>query len=88
MGGAGFFMRAFLTPPQVAEELGVRPHKVLAFIRNGELKASDLSERPGGRPRWKIARTDLQAFLDARAAPKPSRPRRRAKQPKGVEVFY
>ncbi|MHC4180497.1 MAG: helix-turn-helix domain-containing protein [Planctomycetota bacterium] len=82
-------MREFLTPPQVAAELGVKPHKVHDFIRAGELKASDLSKQRGtGRPRWKIARSDLQAFLDSRAAPKPGKPQRRARKPKDVETFY
>lgn len=74
--------REFLTPPEAAEYLGVSPDKILAWIHAGELRASDLSTTRGGRPRWRIAKQDLAAFLSLRAAtPEPKRrrtPRRQA----------
>ena len=57
-----------LTPPQVARRLGVSADKIHAYIRNGELRAYDLATRPGGRPRYHIEPTELQAFLASRAA--------------------
>jgi hypothetical protein len=72
----------YQTPPQVAERLGVNPVKVLGWIRDGELRAVDVSLRPGkGRPRWRIAPDALRDFERSRscvasAAPAPSRRRR------------
>jgi excisionase family DNA binding protein len=56
-----------LTPPQVARILGVNPDKVLGWIRSGELKAANLARRQGGRPKYRIAEEDLQAFKNRRA---------------------
>ena len=63
--------REFLTAMEAAALLRVRQSKVLAWLRSGELRGFDLSEKPGkGRARWKISRDDLQAFLEKRQ-PKP-----------------
>lgn len=72
-----------LSVAQVAERLGVRTHAVLALIRSGELRASDVSLKPGGRPRWRILADDLDAFLARRAheANPPRRRRRRSAAP-------
>jgi len=44
-----------LTPPEVARRWGVAPETVISWIRSGELKAIDVSARPGiGRPRYRI----------------------------------
>ena len=78
--------REFLTATEVATLLRVRISKVLAWLRSGELRGFDLSEKPGkGRARWKISRDDLQAFLEKRQ-PKPltstsTRTRRRKREP-------
>jgi hypothetical protein len=63
-----FFMTVtkFYTPPQVGRILRCGADHVLAHIRSGELKASNLS-LTGDRPRWKINPDDLQAFLDSRS---------------------
>lgn len=76
-----------LTPPQIRKELSVSHDKVLAWIRSGELHAVDLSTVQNGRPRWHIARADLEAFLSRRAAtptPKPARRRKRDDVPQYV----
>ncbi len=65
--------RELLTPPQVAEMYGVQAGKVIAWIRNGELRAINLATRPRGRPRWRIDRRDLEAFEAGRAAGATSR---------------
>ena len=71
----------WMTPPEVAQELRVRESKIPEWIRTGELIAVDVSERPGGRPRWRIRREDLDDFLRRRQSqpptPKPIRRRRR-----------
>jgi len=77
--------REWLSPPQLARELGVKPGKVLAWVRAGELRAVDMAQNRGGRPRYRIARRAVDAFLAARAAvphvaPSPRRRRRRNSQ--------
>jgi hypothetical protein len=47
---------------------------VLAWIRSGELKASNLSK--GSRPRYRVTPDDLAAFLKSRQ-PEPPTPRQR-----------
>ena len=79
----------WLSPPQIAELLGVAHLKILRFIRNGELRAFDLSSRRGERPRWKISPSDLESFLARRAATPPPTPvRRKRKRTDGVIQFY
>lgn len=72
--------KTWLSPPQVAELLGVAHDKVLRFVREGELRAVDLSTHRGKRPRWHISREDLDKFLARRSNSPPPKPRRRRKQ--------
>jgi excisionase family DNA binding protein len=81
---------AYLTPPQVARMLSVKASKVGRWIRTGELPAVDVSERRGGRPRWKISRESFDAFMAARSSRPPvphARRRRRAAQPEVTPYF-
>lgn len=69
----------WLSPPQVAEQLGIDPEKVIAWIRRGELNAVNVAENIGGRPRYRIDPQELAAFLQRRStspAPKPVRRRK------------
>ena len=82
--------RRKITPPAYARELGVDVHRVLDWIRSGELPAIDVSTAPGRtRPRYRIDRSDIIAFERRRAvqppAPRPSR--RRRKDPQIIEFF-
>jgi excisionase family DNA binding protein len=78
----------YLTPPQVAARLRVDVHKVLTWIRRGELRAANVGDG-SQRPRFRIAPTDLEIFLAARAAtPQPRITRiRRKKDPSIIEFF-
>ena len=70
---------AWMTPPAVAALLGIDPAKVISWIKRGELRAVDLAEVRGGRPRYRIAPEWLEQFLLARQttpAPKPVRQRK------------
>jgi len=81
--------RRYRTPPTVARELAVNVSKVLCWIRSGQLVAINVVERLGGRPRWRIAIADLEAFLasrTARPATKTTRRRRKA-DPQVIEFF-
>lgn len=70
-------MIAYLTPPAVARMLAIRPAKVLRWISRGELRASNVADSLGGRPRWRVSADYLQAFLARRrAVPQPVATRR------------
>jgi excisionase family DNA binding protein len=80
---------AWLTPPAIAEEMGLRQSKVAGWIRSGELVAVNVAEHTGGRPRWRIRRADLEAFLLRRQSQKPAEPiRRRRRQDQDVIKFF
>jgi len=58
VGGAGSRRKAvrhetpaMLTPPKLAKRLGVSADKVRGWIKSGQLAATDVCNRPGGRPR-------------------------------------
>ena len=78
----------YLTPPQVAERFGVDPHRVLAWIRSGQLLAVNIGDGTQ-RPRFRVSESDLALFLAARAArPEPRVSRiRRKKDPSVIEFF-
>ena len=69
-----------ITPPELAGILGVSADTVLEWIRSSELKASNLN-KPGKRPRYVIAKDDLNEFLKRRQ-PEPKPTKRRKRQPK------
>lgn len=77
----------FLTPPEVAKTLRCRESKVLLWIRSGRLPAINVSET--SRPRYRIARAALDAFLESRLVSPDTRPptrrqRRESQIPKYV----
>ncbi len=70
----------YLSPPDVAELLGINPGKVIAWIRSGELAATNVAASLAGRPRWRVSPADLAIFEARRSAVAPatrSRPRRK-----------
>jgi hypothetical protein len=79
-----------LTPPQLAKRWGVKPEKVIAFIRSGELRAFDVSVRAGmGRPRFRIPPDGVIEFESRRLVSLPTKPQKRRKkqQPDVIEFF-
>lgn len=84
-------IRKKLTPPDIAKAWGVSPDKVLAWIRNGELKAINVATKVGlSRPRYKIDPKDLAAFEErrtVRVVERTSRPTRRSFD-EGITQFY
>lgn len=68
----------FFTPPEVARLLRVRESKVATWIKTGRLSAVNLSD--SRRPRYRVSRAALDAFLAnqavAPAAPTARRQRR------------
>lgn len=77
-----------LTPPQVAKRLGVKPEKVIRWIRRGELEAIDVTERLGlGRPRFRIGLAALEKF-EAKRTVQPSVKVERKKRSPDVKEFF
>lgn len=72
---------SMLTPPAYAKRVGVKPEKVLSWIRSGELRAIDVSHNPGiGKPRFRIAEVDIIAFEERRTFQPPAKPQRRRRK--------
>lgn len=82
--------RSHLTPPAVAIQLGVKPQKILDWIRSGELRAVNLAAvAHGQRPRWRISPADLDQFLATRrAVASVPRVRRSRRPPPDVIKFF
>lgn len=81
-------MSAFLTTRQIAEMLGVDVGKVGDWLASGDLVGVNVATNAGGiRPRWRISRQALDAFLAARQThkPLPSPGHRRQKE---VATYY
>ena len=55
-----------LTPPIIAERLGVATAKVIGWIRSGELKAINVANRGCSKPRFSISPDALEDFERAR----------------------
>lgn len=71
----------YLTVKEIATRLAVNNTKVLRWINDGELRAIDVSSKPGtGRPRWRVSPEWLKAFEDGRSnrPPTPKPHKRRA----------
>lgn len=68
-----------LTPRAVAKLLKKSPDAVLAWIKSGELRASNLGN--GRKPRWTVTKDDLNEFLKSKQPPKPEPPKKRIKAP-------
>jgi hypothetical protein len=67
-----------LSPQDVAQRLAIKPEKVIAWIRSGDLRALNTAATtgPGRRPRYKISPADLAAFETARQTSPPAAPHR------------
>lgn len=76
-----------LTVREVAERLSIRQHGVLTLIRSGELRAVDVSLKPGGKPRWRILPEDLEGFL-LRRTYQAAKPRTRRKKSKNIPQYF
>ena len=78
----------WMTPPQVADELGVDVHKILKWIDAGELAAVNVAENCFGRPRYRISSGSLEQFLAGRVTTKTPKMKRRRKANSYVPKYY
>lgn len=75
--------QTFISVREFAEARRIKPHKVLAWIKAGELAAVNVAANANGkRPRWRIPADAARAF-DLRRSNKPqedqpTKPRRRS----------
>jgi transposase len=77
-----------VTPPELARRWGIDVHKVLQWIRAGELRAIDASTVRGGRPRYLIDQVDVAVFEASRTVQPPAaRLPRRRKDPAVIQFF-
>jgi hypothetical protein len=77
-----------LTPPQLAAQWGVDVHKIIVWIRSGELRAINVATTRTGRPRYAIDLADVAIFEAGRSVQPPApRLRRRRKDPSIIEFF-
>lgn len=60
--------REYLTPPAVANALGISADKVRSWIAEGQLGALNVASRTGGRPRWRIPPAELERFKRNRSS--------------------
>ncbi len=81
--------RKYLTPPEIARELGIDPVKVIGWINRGELRAVNVAAnlQTAKRARWRVLKADLAGFLDARAA-QPGEPGQRKRRRRAGVVEY
>jgi len=78
----------WLTPPEVARQLRVKPERVIAWIKAGQLAASNLGDG-SSRPRFRVSPQSLADFLDRRRPNAPAAPRRRRRTlAAGVKTYY
>lgn len=81
---------ACYTPPKLAQRWGVKPEKVIAFIRSGELRAFDISKHPGvGKPRFRISPEAVADFENHRESQQArSKPQKRSRARESGEINY
>ena len=81
--------RTSWTPPELAREWGVSPDKILTWIRNGELPATNLATDRSRRPRYRIDAEGIAAFKAKRTVvPAPAPTRRIRTTPSYVIEFF
>jgi len=73
----------WLTPPQVAKMMGVKPDKVLRWIHMGELQAINVATKEGGRPQYAVTPAGLDIFTTRRSTQRPTKVKRAQPEPCG-----
>ena len=80
--------KSWVSPPALAEELGIAVEKVIRWIEHGELNAVNVATTTTGRPRWRISEEDVGAFLLSRKNQPVVKVQRRRKTRKNEVTFY
>ena len=77
-----------LTPPEAAHRLRVDPSRVITWIRDGSLRAIDVSAKGTIRPRFRIDWADLAIFENSLAVSTTPKRRRRRKRDDTVTEYF
>lgn len=83
-------VRPKLSPPQLAALWGVSRHKIIGWIRSGELRAINAATNADGeRPRYLVDADAVAAFERARSVVEPKQPtKRRRPKPSNVVSYF
>jgi excisionase family DNA binding protein len=73
---------------ELRQRFGVGEHTVLQWIHSGELRAINVSRKPSGRPKWRVTKEALDAFVLLRTPTPPAPRAQRRKQAANVVEFY
>lgn len=77
----------WLTPPAIAEQLGVDVHEVLRWVRSGALSAVDLRRPGSSRPRYRVSPHALNDYLAGRRVQPPTPRARRHRRPPDLRHY-
>jgi len=79
-----------LTLREAAKIAGVSYDTMIAWANWKEIEAVNVAKKPGGRPRWRVAPTELHRFLRSRARYRyePPQRRRRLRQCEQVTKYF
>ena len=77
----------WLRAREIAQQLAVKPERVIAWIRAGQLRAVNVGDGLV-KPRFRIAPADLEDFLAARTVQPPARPARRRRHVEGITEYF
>jgi hypothetical protein len=77
----------WLTPSQIAQQLAVKPERVIKWIKGGQLRGVNIGDGLV-KPRFRIAAADLEVFLIARTVQPPVRPARRRRRVEGITEYF
>lgn len=75
-----------LTPPAIAEALGIAPETVLGWIKSGQLVARRLGKGTQ-RPRYRVAQSALERFLQSRETTPPAARQRKRREAKPIKSW-
>ncbi|MHB8974713.1 MAG: helix-turn-helix domain-containing protein [Pirellulaceae bacterium] len=80
-----------LTLREAAKIAGVSYETMIAWANWKEIEAVDVARKKGGKPRWRIAPTELQRFLKSRARFRyepPPRRRRTSRSDQAAKFYF
>ena len=78
----------WLSPPQVAKMIGVKPDKILYWIHTGVMPAVNVAQKEDGRPQYAVTPAGLDIFTTRRSTRQPVKVKRARRQPEPCETFY
>ncbi|MFN0199332.1 MAG: helix-turn-helix domain-containing protein, partial [Planctomycetaceae bacterium] len=77
----------YLTPPAIAQRLGVSPETVIGWIRSGELEAINVAQRGKSRPRYRVSPQSLADWELRRSVVTSVSPIRRPRRDPAIKSY-